>query len=381
MRNSKEEKMLNKPINIMQVVLSLACGGLERLTLQLSDRLNKEKYRVTICCLDREGELAAEGRLKGINIVAFDRKPGFDMLLPFKLAVLMRKQNIDIVHTHNPCAMIYGTLGARLARVPVVMNTRHNGDIRHVNRIIWAMNDIIAVISRDAQQTLLRHNKIKQDKTLVVYNGIDENKFNILQLNNQFRINLGINSRAHVIGTASRLSTLKDQYTMIESFCLVLKQLPNSYLVLVGDGPERQTLEQHSARLNVSKNVIFLGFRNDIVSYLSMFDLFIMSSLMEGIPLALLEAMAVSRPVVVTNVGGNSEVVIEGETGILIPPKDSEKMAQAIIKILQNPNLAKKMGEAGRKRVEDKFTLDRMVNRYESIYEEYLARKGRGSRE
>ena len=374
--------VMRKPINIMQVVLSLSYGGLERLTLQLSDRLNKEKYRVSICCLDCEGELAAEGRLKGINILAFGRKPGFDMLLPFKLAALMIKQSIDIVHTHNPCAMVYGTLGARLARIPVTINTRHNGDVRHVNSIIWAMNDAISVISQDAQQTLLRHNNIRQDKTLVIYNGIDQNKFNATQVKNQFRNSLGLDSAAHIIGTASRLSSLKDHHTMLESFCLVLKQLPNSYLLLVGDGPERQALEKHSLQLGISKNVRFLGFKNDndVINYLSIFNLYVMSSLIEGISLALLEAMAVSRPVVATNVGGNSEVIIEDETGILVPPKDPEKMAQAIIKILQNPDLAKKMGEAGRQMVEEKFTLDGMVHEYESIYEKCLARKGVGFR-
>ena len=360
----------------MQIVLSLDYGGLEKLAIDLANRFNNGKYRSFICCLDNIGDLAIQAGRRGIKVICAGRKPGIDFSLPFRLSGILKKERVDIVHTHNPGALIYGTLGAKLAGIPVIINTRHGREKRPVNGFIWNMNDSIIAISEDAKKRLLKYNRINSDKVRVVYNGIEVNGFKN-ELDIEVRKNLlGVDKSHLVIGTVSRLSEEKDQISLIDAFSKVSQVLNNTKLIFVGDGILKKEIEHYSEKVGIGDKVIFLGFREDIAKIISTFDLFTLSSLTEGISLSLLEAMAAGKPIVATNVGGNPEVVIDGETGFLVPPKQPDKMAEAIIKVLQNPELARKMGVAGRERIEKNFSLDRMVSDYSLLYEDLLYKKG-----
>jgi len=365
-------------IHVIQIVLSLKCGGLERLVLDLASRLNNSRFRSSICCLDEAGELASEAEALGIKVIVTKRRPGRDVFLPFKLAKILKEENVDIVHTHNPGALIYGTIAARLAGTKVVINTRHGRERRPVNGLIWAMNDTIAAISKDAKERLLKYNKINPKKINIVHNGVEIERFSSSQNKDTKKKLLNTQTDCQIIGTVSRLAEEKDQFTILEAFSKVSKNISKVRLVFVGDGPLRKELENYSGKIGISNKVIFLGFQKDIGEIVKTFNLFSLPSLTEGISLSLLEAMAAGKPCVATNVGGNPEVVVDGETGILVPPKDPQAMADAIVKILRNPELAQKMGAAGRRRVEEKFSLDRMVGEYEELYEKCLSRKGIG---
>lgn len=388
---------MDKKTNILQVVLSLGCGGAERLAVDLCAKLNANGFNASLCCLDGLGELEDEAKKRGVKVFLVQRKQGKDLTLPFKLAGLMRKNNIQVVHTHNLTPLLYGTLAARIARVSAVVNTRHGREKKHGGRFIWGMNNAVAAISQDAKRELLKCNHIKPEKVRVIYNGIDMETFKIASSlplallgvaprNDEgegarndcycdLRKELNIAADARVIGTVARLSAEKDQHTLLSAFTKVNALIKDSILVIAGDGALRDDLESHARYLGVHEKVRFLGFCRDIPRLLSIFDVFVLSSLTEGISLTLLEAMAAGKPVVATNVGGNPEVVAEGETGLLVSPKDPEKLAEAIIRLLQNPELARKMGEAGHRRVEEKFSLDRMVREYEELYRECLGYK------
>ena len=356
-------------MKIMQVVLSLECGGLEKLVIGLSSELNKKGFKASILCLDKRGELAKEAESKGIKVLSMGKKPGFDFLLPFRLANVLRKEKIDFVHTHNFGPLIYGGLAARMAGIHAI-NTRHGREEKKASSCIWNLNRKIIAISEDARRELLRHNKIPSCKVRVIYNGISINsKINVNKAVNK-RQELGLNPSDLVVGNVARLSEEKDHFTLIEAFFKVNKEMENTMLVIAGDGQLKDSLRLKVKSLKLEDKVLFLGFRDDAQELMYIFDVFTLSSTTEGVSLTLLEAMASEKPVVATNVGGNPEVVTDGVTGFLVPPKEPERMAEAIIRILSDRDMAKRMGEAGRKRVEEKFSLERMVKEYQEIYED-----------
>lgn len=366
----------NEVIKVIHIVFSLEYGGLERIAIELAKHLNSGRYNVSICCLDTLGELTAEARANGIEVFLVKRRPGPDFTLPIRLAHILRKRKADVVHTHNMGPLLYGTLGARLAGVPVVINTRHGRAPKRTNAYIWKANDAIIAISQDARDEIVKWNHIRLDKLKVIYNGIDNDRYSSEKTGDTIRQNLNIESGAMVVGTVARLSEEKDQFTLLDAFAKVISELQNVYLVIAGDGPLRKDLESHASDLGISQRVRFLGFRDDISSILRILDLFVLSSTSEGISLTLLEAMAAGLPIVATKVGGNPEVVIDGTTGFLVAPKKPAEMAEAIYNLLSDKKLAREMGDAGKKRVEEKFSLERMAKEYKEVYEECLARKG-----
>jgi len=370
---------VDKKINIMHIVFSLECGGLEKVAIDLSGKLNDGIFNSCICCIDAFGELSDEARKREVEVILVKRKPGKDIMLPFKLAHLVKEKRIDLVHTHNMGPLFYGTLASKLAGVPVIMNTRHGREKKRGNSYIWNMNDAVVAISEDAKKEMLKCNRIDIKKTKVIHNGIDTDKYACLEDGCEVRNALNINTSTFVVGTVARLSPEKDQFTLIDAFLKVINIMDDAKLVFVGDGALREELINYAKKLDVYDKIIFLGFRDNVFKILPTFDVFALSSLTEGISLTLLEAMAMKRPVVVTNVGGNPEVVVDGVTGFLVPPKEPKEMAGAIAEILRNPELSQKMGEAGRKRVEEKFSLELMVKEYKDLYKECLARKGMGS--
>jgi glycosyltransferase involved in cell wall biosynthesis len=180
---------------------------------------------------------------------------------------------------------------------------------------------------------------------------------------------------AFTIGTVGRLSWEKDQQALLEAFGLLKKQVDNACLLIVGDGALRGDLERAAEDLGIANDVQFLGYRDDVPSIMAALDVFVLPSLEEGISLTLLEAMAASRPIVATDVGGNPEVVVDGETGILVPSEDVAALAGAIIKLYGDKELRGKMGAAGRKRVEEHFSLNAMVDAYMALYSSVLEKE------
>jgi sugar transferase (PEP-CTERM/EpsH1 system associated) len=360
-------------MKIFQVLNSLECGGLEKLTLDLSLKLTARGHTVTICCLESTGNLLNSSHAE-LEVISFNKRSELDMTLPFRLAGVISKRKPDIVHTHNPGPLLYGTIAAKLVGVPAVINTRHGRAPKHTNRFVWGMNDAIVSISNDAKNELLKNNIIDQRKVSVIYNGIDLDIFKSRISQNDVKSSLGLDS-SFVIGTVSRLSSEKDQVGLIKAFAMIVSAEPASRLVFAGDGPLKNELEGLTDNLGVKDKVSFLGFRDNVSDIMQAFDVFVLSSLQEGISLSLLEAMALGRPTVVTNVGGNPEVVVDGITGLVCPPEDPEALASAITKIMKDRDAAGGMGESGRKRVEAQFDIDMMVDRYLALYQHILNRK------
>lgn len=363
-------------VKIVQIVPALEIGGLERVVINLAEKINSKNYNVVICCLEGKGDLRAEAERKGIRVISADKRPGKDFLLPLRLASILKNENARIVHTHNSGPLLYGTLAAKIAQIPVVINTKHGRERRVKNNLICRLNDRIVTISEDAKKELLKVVKLRIDKVEVIYNGIDERSYSKGKNTiSEIKKGLKIAHSDLVVGTIGRLSPEKDHFTLLLAFSELSRASDNVKLIVVGDGLLRRDLEAKCSELGIKDKVKFLGFRDDIAEMLSIFDVFVLSSVTEGISLTLLEAMAAGKTVVATNVGGNPEVVEDGVTGFLVPPQNPEKLAETINNLLKNRGLSQKMGEAGRNHIKENFTLERMVKEYETLYERLLNEK------
>jgi sugar transferase (PEP-CTERM/EpsH1 system associated) len=345
----------------------LEVGGQEKLLVELARHANRGRFHLHFVSLGARGPLAAEIERAGWPVTALEAPPGLRPGLVARLASLFRRGRFEIVHTHDPKALIYGGPAARLVRVPLVVHTWHGRNLRAspreglLFRLASRLAHRIVAVSRDAADHLLRQG-ISPGKLRTIPNGIDLERF----------APTGPMPDGPVV-TVARLSPEKDLATLLQAAALVRRQRPEFRLKIAGDGPCRAELQTLAEKLGLQGQVSFLGQVKDVPALLGRAGLFVLSSITEGISLALLEAMACGLPVVATRVGGNAEVVADGETGRLVPPAQAKELAAAIAELLSDPAAARRMGEAGRRRALEQFDLRRMVAAYETLYTEETA--------
>ena len=315
----------------MQVVLSLRTGGLERVVIDLVKNASEE-FRTIVCCLEAPGNWATEVP----NVVSLGKCPGVDWTLFGKLKRLARQEHVRVIHTHNSTAHFYGAIAGKLAGVKV-LHTEHGVNVgdearyRRLNRIAAPFTDMTVSVSRQA------------DGVPVVPNGIHVERFT--------RPRTAAGKR---VGSVGRLVREKNYPLLIRA----VAGIAGAELVLVGDGPLRNELT--GAQL--------LGNRTDIPELLASFDVFALSSSTEGMSIALLEAMAAACPIVVTAVGGNTELIEHEVTGLVVPPDNEEALHTAIRRLLDDRALAHRLGAAAQERAQQQFDVQQMVRRYEELY-------------
>lgn len=361
------------PRAVLHVLNTLDTGGAEQVVLNLARHIDRDAFRMQVCGLAGEGPLAEEFRRLGVRVHALRRRPGVDPGLCLRLARLMRRERIDIVHTHNAGPWLYGGLAAKLVGARLVHTEHsnlfpHQRRLRRAERWLARWTDALIADSEKVKRQLVEGQGVPAAKVRVVVNGVDTHRFNGGPSAPEARQTLHVNGTGVVIGTVGRLVPVKDHRTLLEAFRRVVEARPASYLVLVGDGPMRGELVGLAGLLGIGERVRFLGERLDIPALLQAFDVFALSSLSEGMPLTVLEAMAAGKPVVATNVGGIPEAVIEHQTGLLVPPRDPERMAQALLRLLDDEALRGAFGHRGQARARERFDLRQMVETYESAY-------------
>ncbi len=359
-------------MKIGQVVLSLDFGGQEKLIIQLSEKLQAKNIEPVIITLNREGTLLDEARAKGLKVLSAHKGRGFDPGVVGRMKRIIKEEKIDILHTHNFAPLIYGSLAARLAGIKAV-NTRHGRANIRAHSFFWDLNEYVIAVSQDAYTELRQNNRISNSFVKVIYNGIAIPSANTSYKNpEQFRRELGLKKDSLLIISIARLSPEKDHRTLLKALRMLSDQKTNVELLIVGGGELEKELKQFVENLGIAGRVKFLGFRNDIADLLHLCDVFVLSSLMEGVSLTILEAMANSRSVVATHVGGNPEVVREEKTGLLVSIKDPTALAGALKKVLSDKLMAQRYGAEGRKVVSEKFNLDTMVDSYVDVYASVL---------
>ena len=362
----------NKELTLLHLVISLETGGLERFVLDLI-AAHQNKFNQLVVCLERKGELVVNS---SVEVISLGMKPGVHLGVVRKIARIVKEKQIDIIHTHNEKAQLYGGLAGLLAGVPVV-HTKHgknNLNWRSIlrNNISARLCQKVVAVSQDAAMQCIHDEKINSSKVVTILNGVDTELFSPAPTQSEFKQQLGFTADTLVVGIVARLAEIKDHATLIEASRILMESGYPFRLLVVGDGQLRAKLETHVNSLGLDKRVIFTGVRDDIPNLMRGMDIFVLSSLSEGISLTLLEAMACCLPVVATAVGGNPEVVVCGETGLLVPPQNPELFADKLRVLFTDRVLRLKMGKAGRQRVVNNFSISKTAEKYRQLYSTLL---------
>ncbi len=361
------------PPRVLQVVLRLDPGGTERLVIEIVRRLHA-RIPMAVCCLDAPGAWADRVTALGVPLHVLGRPPGFHPRLSLRLAAIARDMRADVLHCHHYSPFVYGRLASYLAPGTRTVYTEHgrlsdsppSAKRRLANRLIMAGARDLYAVSHDLRAHLLQ--EAVPDRMQVIWNGIEPGDAPTPAAREAARALLGAGPGDRVVGAVGRLDPVKDFVMLVEAVALAARTRPELRLAIVGDGPERAAIELAIARLDAGEHVRLLGHRDDARALLPGVDLFANSSTSEGISLTLLEAMAAERPIVATRVGGTSEVVVAGETGLLAPARDAAGFAAALVEAAADPSRAAAWGRAGRQRLLAHFTIDEMVRRYEAVY-------------
>lgn len=352
-----------EPIPVVHLVTNVNVGGLEHMVLQLVRHGNRSRFRTHVICLESPGALASTFEKNGVSVEGLGRSHlGFGSRVAV-LARRLRALNSKVVHTHNPGPHVHGAVAAVLARVPVVIHTKHGRNYPDrefrvaINRFASWFTDWVVPVSADAADVAMHVEGVPASKIKMIHNGVE--------LPPHVSIEARSPLRAVVV---ARLHPVKDHVTLIQAVRFVVDVEPAFRLDVVGDGPCRSELETLTSQLRLTEYVRFLGERNDVQGILSEAGLFVLSSVSEGISLTVLEAMAASLPVVATEVGGTPEIVQDGRTGALVRPRDARAFATAILGIIRDPQNGQRMGREGRRIVEAHFDVSKVVESYERLY-------------
>ncbi len=379
--------MIKSP-KILFLVDDFSQGGAARVVETLIKGLSLDpcsrpgtSFRPLLACLDAVGEPGEDLRQQGVKVFYLRRRPGVDWGLIPRLAKLIRREDIALVHAHQYTAYFYGALAAILAGFVKVIFTehgRHYPDRRKplqvlLNKfILIPCTAAVTAVSKAVKQSLVTYEGIPPERIRTLLNGIEVERFRLAGDNLKQRARLGCKPAELLIGMVARLGQEKDHITLLQAMPLVCRQTPSARLLIIGDGPKRKELEQLASSLDLGDQVIFTGKRQDIPELLAMLDLVVLSSFYEGTSVSLLEAMAAGKAVIASRIGGNPQVVVEGESGLLFKPGDSRELAQKMVYLLADVSLRKQMGEQGRKRAEELFSGSQMVKKYEGLYHEIL---------
>ena len=358
--------------------------------LSLAKGLDKEKYEVTVCTLLGRGSLIEEAKKLGVHAVSLNMKGKWDISVIPRFFSFLRKYRIDILHTYLYHANILGRILGHVAGIPIIISSQRTTEFygqkksdrwRRGYRIFldkWTSQFCCLIISNsEAGRRFLIKKGIDPAKIITVHNGIDLDKSIPRIAPEEKKRQCGLKQDSMLVGIIANLTEVKGHYYFLQAAQEVLKHIPQAEFLIVGDGPLREDIEKLSKNLGISARVNFMGFRQDIPEILSILDVFVLSSLWEGFPVSILEAMAAVKPVIASRVGGILEAVIDGKTGILVPPEDEKALAGAIEFLLKEDKIAGEMGLAGRRHVEEHFNLQRMTGEIEAAYEKSKNEKRR----
>jgi sugar transferase (PEP-CTERM/EpsH1 system associated) len=374
------------PIRVMHVVNALSLAGMEHGVIKQVNRLDPTRFAPSICCLAfrREETLSVLDARVGVHELR--KGAGRDLSLVPRLAALMRRERVEIVHSHNWQTFFYSVAAAALAAIPLRVHGHHGREAaaapaRQARLSRWLARRVsrLVAVSGNLGRELIEEWGVPAERVTVIPNGVDLDGFAHPGPVEEEREALGLAPEHRVIITVGGLRPVKDFPTLIRAFARVHAERRESRLVIVGGergGGSQSELEALADSLGVRSAVIFPGVRQDIPRLLALADVYVNSSVFEGMSNTILEAMAASRPVVATDVGGNPELVRDGVTGYLVPRSDPGPLAARLVEVLSDPGLAKALGARGRALVESEHAMARMVTAYEDCYEDLVWRRG-----
>lgn len=383
-------------IRVLHPITRLIVGGAQENTLLTAQLLDPRRWAVTVVAgtqTGSEGSLIETAQARGLALIlepslVREVNPIQDLLALMRLTRLIRRGGYTIVHTHSSKAGILGRWAAKLAGAPIIVHTVHgwgHHDHQHplarayyiaLEKLTLPVTDKLIVVSPLNTAKGLAAGIGHADDYVVIRSGIELERFGSPQVDRTVtRAAWNIPPNAPLIGTVTRLSPQKGPLDFVRAAAAIAAQAPDAYFMLVGDGPLRGEVSALANQLGITDRLLLTGLRHDVPDLLAAFDLFLLTSLWEGLPRVLPQAMAARLPIVATAIDGSAEAIESGINGLLTPPGDPQGLAKAALKLLQDPALARRMGAAGQARVAE-FDVYTMVAKIDDLYCELLRRKG-----
>ncbi len=368
-------------IRVLILVTNLGIGGAQRQVIELARGLDPDRFDTTVATLyggyEMEDELA---RSSHVRLLSLDRHGKFDFSTLTKLVRLLKSERFDVIHPFITPSTFFGLLAGMLAGTPVKVGSERNGTRVQHNRIRYSIYrtaedwllrraDVVVPNSEAGRATVIAQG-VRPERTKVIYNGLSPARTAVSSVARaELRNRLNIPQEALVAGIAARLEEHKDHATFLRAAAEVRTSVDNSYFLIVGDGPLHSELEVFADRLGIADYVRFVGYQLEVGPYIDCCDIAVLSSYdFEGCSNFLLEAMALRKPSVATDIGGNREVVADGENGFLVPIKSPPMLADRIVRLLLDSPLREAMGEDARQKFDSRFSVARMVQEYEDLY-------------
>ena len=366
-------------IRVMHVIEDLGVGGLERVVLTICRNIDRSRFEPSVLVLRGSGELEPELTQLGVEVIDIGGAPGKGDYFAFrKVAREARQRRIDLFHTHNSLPLFDAFAAARLTGVRAHVHTdhaRHFPDkLRYMvaEHIVSYFLDRIVAVSDDTKKNLVHYEKIAPSRITVIPNGIDSERFTQPVDVAAKRAALGLSS-GPVIGLAARLTEQKGVIYLLQAVAQLREQFPGLQVLLAGTGDQDDNLKRAAGQLGIAGAVHFLGMRMDVPELVRAFDVFVIPSIWEGLPMALLESFAAGTPVVASDVGGVGKVIHHRENGSLVPARDPAALAAELAHVLAHPELRRKYAENARRTFEESYSADAMTRRYEAVYLEAVA--------
>lgn len=378
-------KSFRRPIRILYIHHTFRNQSGSFLLWNIAKRIDRKKYKVFAVCLREGGPYESKLRAIGVEVKNFDMKSLLDVRIIFRLVRYIKQNGIDIVETAVFPSDVYGRISAKIAGVPIIISTMHRVEdhkqepiyraLFFADTLTMSLTTRLIAVSRAGKRYLVSWHKVQPKKISVIYNGLDADDYKLSIDRDEYKAVLGIDRDIPTIVFVGRLVELKGVSFLLKAANSILKDGVSAQFVIAGDGPLKQRLVEEARVLGISEHVHFIGFRKDIPKILSITDILVVPSLWEGLPLTVLEAMFAGKAIVATKVGGIPEASKDGDSGILVSPRDTVGLMDGILSLLKNPEKRKNMGERAKERAIKYFDVERMVKEYERIYDECVISK------
>lgn len=386
-------------IRVLHIITRMIPGGADENTLQTVLLLDKARFTVDLIAGGQSDEMMLR-RVENCRVVILPelvRNPSLscDIKSFIKIMRIIRHEKYHIVHTHTAKAGILGRMAAWLCRTPIIVHTLHGTTFhramhaseaffyRILERLTACITDQLVSVGDDLRQIYLNAGVGKPEQYVTIRSGFEISRFRLSDAEialrrRKIRRELGISDAAYVIGSASRLEPRKGQYYFIQSAQQLLSKYPDLVFILAGDGPSAEELRTLAQSLRIANKIHFLGHRKDIEDVMSAMDVFVLSSLWEGLPQVLVQAAALGRPIVSFDAEGAKEIVHGGENGFVVPRGDENALTESLAYLISHPQRAREMGLRGRRFIGAEYDKEIMVRRIDELYSELLSTAGRG---
>jgi glycosyltransferase involved in cell wall biosynthesis len=375
---------------VFHLLDSLNVGGTETQAVELALRMADAHHQITIGCLHAEGPLLQKLKGSPVRVCEFHPRGGLDspggIYQLARLAAFLRREKFDVMHAHDLWSNLMGVPAARLAGVPAILSSRR--DLAHFDwyrgrkrtwlRRIQNLSDVVLANATPIRDALIAEDGFAPEKLRVIHNGVDTHRFQQGK-RDRSRLFPGLDTAKLVVLVGNMHADVKGHPWLIAAAPAVIRAVPDTRFVLAGDGDMRPELEKQAADLGIRDKFLFLGRRSDIPDILASCDIAILPSRAEGLPNAVLEYMAAGLPTIASRVGGNTELVQEGVTGLLIPAEDSTAISEALLRLLRDPELSRSIATNGRRMAVENYGFDRLIREVDGLYTELLERR-RGKR-